>query len=186
MSHRSIERRGTKHWRRADSLAAAAAISLIAAPGCAPAAPEESEPPAEEVGDTEEAWYDARSAVVDAAYWYIGTPYVWSWGWEPCDEWGADCECLNRLAYYWGAGIQLDYTLGGQWDSGWWTDYPQAGDLVFWDYDGDGWFGPYDHTGVYVGGGYTVHASAYWGYVVEAPVEYISAEAWGTYYLSIL
>jgi cell wall-associated NlpC family hydrolase len=119
-------------------------------------------------------------------YWEFGTPYVWSTYWTPCDEYGADCECLNRLAYYWGAGMQLHYTLQGQANAGWYTSSPRRGDLVFWDYDGDGWFGPYDHTGVYTGNGYVIHASAYWGQVAWTTVAAVSAEAYGTYYINIL
>ena len=119
-------------------------------------------------------------------YWEFGTPYVWSTYWTPCDEYGADCECLNRLAYYWGAGIQLYYTLQAQADTGWYTSNPRPGDLVFWDYDGDGWFGPYDHTGVYTGNGYAIHASAYWGVVAWTTVAVVSQEAYGTYYVNIL
>ncbi len=129
-----------------------------------------------------------RGNVVNAAYWYraYGTPYIWSSGWTPCNEDAADCECLNRLAYWDGGWGQLTYTLQGQANTGNYTSSPRPGDLVFWDYDGDGYFGPYDHTGVYVGNGYAVHASAYWGYVVETTVAVVSQEAWGTYYIDIL
>lgn len=129
-----------------------------------------------------------RGDVVDAAYWYrdYGTPYIWSSGWTPCNRDAADCECLNRLAYWDGGWGQLTYTLQGQANTGYYTSSPRPGDLVFWDYDGDGYFGPHDHTGVYVGNGYAVHASAYWGYVVETTVAVVSEEAWGTYYINIL
>jgi cell wall-associated NlpC family hydrolase len=129
-----------------------------------------------------------RGRIVDAAYWYrnYGTPYVWSSGWLPCNRNAADCECLNRLAYWDGGWGQLTYTLQGQANTGRYTSNPRPGDLVFWDYDGDGWFGPYDHTGVYVGNGYAIHASAYWGYVVRTTVRVVSAEARGTYYVTIV
>lgn len=129
-----------------------------------------------------------RDRIVSAAYWYrnYGTPYVWSSGWLPCNRNAADCECLNRLAYWDGGWGQLTYTLQGQANTGRFTRDPRPGDLVFWDYDGDGRFGPYDHTGVYVGNGYAIHASAYWGRVVRTTVRVVSAEARGTYYVMIL
>ncbi|MDQ3406063.1 MAG: C40 family peptidase [Actinomycetota bacterium] len=129
-----------------------------------------------------------RSNVVNAAYWYrnYGTPYVWSSGWTPCNRNAADCECLNRLAYWDGGWGQLTYTLQGQANTGSRTWTPRPGDLVFWDYDGDGRFGPYDHTGVYSGNGYAIHASTYWGRVVETTVAVVSQEARGTYYINIL
>lgn len=129
-----------------------------------------------------------RDRIVNAAYWYrnYGTPYVWSSGWLPCNKNAADCECLNRLAYWDGGWGQLTYTLQGQANTGRFTRNPRPGDLVFWDYDGNGRFGPYDHTGVYVGNGYAIHASTYWGRVVRTTVRAVSVEARGTYYVTIL
>ena len=129
-----------------------------------------------------------RDRIVNAAHWYrdYGTPYVWSSGWLPCNKNAADCECLNRLAYWDGGWGQLTYTLQGQANTGRRTRDPRPGDLVFWDYDGDGYFGAHDHTGVYVGNGNAVHASTYWGRVVKTTVRVVSAEARGTYYVSII
>jgi cell wall-associated NlpC family hydrolase len=129
-----------------------------------------------------------RDRVVEAAYWYRdrGTPYVWSSGWLPCNKDAADCECLNRLAYWDGGWGQLTYTLQGQANTGHRTRDPRPGDLVFWDYNGDGYFGAHDHTGVYVGNGYAIHASTYWGRVVRTTVRAVSVEARGTYYVSII
>jgi cell wall-associated NlpC family hydrolase len=129
-----------------------------------------------------------RDRIVQAANWYrnYGTPYVWSSGWLPCNRNAADCECLNRLAYWDGGWGQLTYTLQGQANTGRFTRDPRPGDLVFWDYNGDGYFGPHDHTGVYAGNGYAIHASAYWGYVVRTTVRAVSVEARGTYYVTIL
>jgi cell wall-associated NlpC family hydrolase len=45
----------------------------------------------------------------------------------------------------------------------------QPGDLVFFDEEGTG----ISHVGIYSGGGYLVHSSAYFGYVVESDMSYI-------------
>ncbi|HEY0638265.1 MAG TPA: NlpC/P60 family protein [Pseudonocardiaceae bacterium] len=161
-------------------------VAGMAALRAAQAAGREATPPpgaTSEVGTTA-----LRGAIVSAAQWYwnYGTPYVWSSGWTPCNRYGADCECLNRLAYWDGGWGQLTYTLQGQANTGRYTGSPRQGDLVFWDYDGDGRFGPYDHTGVYTGNGYVLHASTYWGQVAWTTVAVVSAEARGTYYVNII
>lgn len=123
-----------------------------------------------------------RDNIYYAAKWYYDyqtITYTWSDYWEPCNMYQADCECFNRLAY-WDAGWgQLWYTLRGQATTGFYTSYPRYGDLVFFDYDGDGWEGPYDHTGIYTGGDWVLHSSAYYGYVVWSRVSVISAETLG-------
>lgn len=114
-----------------------------------------------------------RQAIVDAAHYYLRqrTPYVWSSGARPCSVNGADCECLNRLAYRRGAGIHLPYTLYGQRDRGTRTSNPRRGDLVFFDLTRDGDVGDaHDHTGVFVGNGMMIHASSYWGRVYKQSV----------------
>ncbi len=126
-----------------------------------------------------------RQAVVDAAGYYLGTPYLLEFGWT-CSYDAMDCECLNRHAIWdgtysaTGSGLQLWYTLRGQIDEGWVTDTPRPGDLIFWDLDksdGDYGGGDYDHTGVYIGGNTVIEANAYWG-----EVEYNSVSLSGTSY----
>jgi cell wall-associated NlpC family hydrolase len=133
---------------------------------------------------------DRRQAIVDAAHYYLNqrTPYVWSSGAEPCGVNGADCECLNRLAYRRGAGIQLPYTLYGQRDRGTRTTNPRPGDLVFFDLTGDGDVGDaHDHTGVFVGNGMMIHASSYWGRVYKQSVRsFVDYERTPAVYIRIL
>jgi hypothetical protein len=123
-----------------------------------------------------------RDNLYYAAKWYYDyqtITYTWSDYWEPCNMYQADCECYNRLVY-WDAGWgQLWYTLRGQATTGFYTGYPRYGDLVFFDYDGDGWEGPYDHTGIYTGGDWVLHSSATYGYVLWSRVSVISAETLG-------
>jgi hypothetical protein len=131
-----------------------------------------------------------RDNLYYAAKWYYDyqtITYTWSDYWEPCNMYQADCECYNRLVY-WDAGWgQLWYTLRGQATTGFYTSYPRYGDLVFFDYDGDGWEGPYDHTGIYTGGDWVLHSSAYYGYVVWSRVSVISAETLGGHwYVNII
>lgn len=86
-----------------------------------------------------------RDNIYYAAKWYYDyqtITYTWSDYWTPCNMYEADCECFNRLAYWDGGWGQLWYTLRGQATTGFYTRYPQYGDLVFFDYDGDGWEGP--------------------------------------------
>ena len=123
-----------------------------------------------------------RDRIYNAAKWYYDyqtITYTWSDYWTPCNMYEADCECFNRLAYWDGGWGQLWYTLRGQATTGYYTGYPQYGDLVFFDYDGDGWEGPHDHTGIYTGGDWVLHSSAYYGYVVWSRVSVISAETLG-------
>jgi hypothetical protein len=131
-----------------------------------------------------------RDNLYNAAKWYYDNQtitYTWSDYWEPCNTYQADCECFNRLVY-WDAGWgQLYYTLHGQAVTGYYTSSPQYGDLVFFDYDGDGWEGPHDHTGIYTGGGWVLHSSATYGYVLWSKVSVISAETrGGHWYVNIV
>lgn len=118
-----------------------------------------------------------RDAIYDAAYWYLDyqtVVYTWSDYWTPCNMYQADCECFNRLVY-WDAGWgQLTYTLQGQSNTGWQTWSPTYGDLFFIDYNGDGYAGPYDHTGIFMGyyngRPWGIHSSTYsmgvqWNYM---------------------
>lgn len=113
-----------------------------------------------------------RQGIVDAAHYYLHqrTPYGWSSGAEPCSVNGADCECLDRLAYKRG------------------TSNPRPGDLVFFDLTGDGDVGDaHDHTGVFVGNGMSIHASSYWGRVYKQSVSsFVDYERTRAVYVNVL
>lgn len=175
-----------------------AALAVLLAPGAAQGAPAGVAPAQQEPVEISAAApavqpaaeRSRRQAIVDAAHYYLRqrTPYVWSSGAEPCGVRGADCECLNRLAYQRGAGIKLPYTLYGQRDRGTRTSNPQPGDLVFFDLTGDGDVGDaHDHTGVFVGGGRMIHASSYWGRVYKQTVSsFVNYEGVRPVYVRIL
>jgi cell wall-associated NlpC family hydrolase len=48
----------------------------------------------------------------------------------------------------------------------------RPGDLVFFKEAGEGY--PITHVGIYSGSGNIIHASTYWGQVVERPMQYVS------------
>jgi hypothetical protein len=54
----------------------------------------------------------------------------------------------------------------------------RPGDLVFFDENRNGKLQPWDHVGIYSGNGYLVHASGYFGEVVESKMKYIRGY-WG-------
>lgn len=84
------------------------------------------------------------SAIVNAAYSQLGTPYVWS-GTTP--NVGLDCSGLVQYCHR-VAGISLPRTSGPQGSGGQAVSDPQPGDVVC--YSG--------HVGIYIGGGQMIHA----------------------------
>jgi cell wall-associated NlpC family hydrolase len=97
-------------------------------------------------------------AVVDNARSYIGTYY---------GAYGMDCSGFTSavfadLGVYLPDGPDVQYAYGIP--SG-----GEAGDLVFFDEAGYG----ISHVGIATGYGTVIHASTYYGAVVETPIEYI-------------
>lgn len=84
------------------------------------------------------------SAIVNAAYSQLGTPYVWG-GTTP--NVGLDCSGLVQYCHR-VAGISLPRTSGPQGSGGQAVSDPQPGDVVC--YSG--------HVGIYIGGGQMIHA----------------------------
>ena len=84
------------------------------------------------------------SAIVNAAYSQLGTPYVWG-GTTPNVE--LDCSGLVQYCHR-VAGISLPRTSGPQGSGGQAVSDPQPGDVVC--YSG--------HVGIYIGGGQMIHA----------------------------
>ena len=85
--------------------------------------------------------------VVGVALSYVGVPYVWG-GSSPG---GFDCSGLVMYAYA-QVGVSLPHSSYAMWNMGVPVpqDQLQPGDLVF--------FNGLGHVGLYVGGGYFVHA----------------------------
>jgi len=84
------------------------------------------------------------SAIVNAAYSQLGTPYVWG-GTTP----NVELDCSGLVLYcHRVAGISLPRTSGPQGAGGQAVSDPQPGDVVC--YSG--------HVGIYIGGGQMIHA----------------------------
>ena len=97
-------------------------------------------------------------AVVDDARAYMGTPY---------GAYGMDCSGFTSAVFA-DLGVYLPDSPGAQYAYGTPSD-AKAGDLVFFDESGYG----ISHVGIATGYGTVIHASTYYGAVVETPIEYI-------------
>jgi hypothetical protein len=111
--------------------------------------------------------------VVQLARNHIGTPYVHS---PPgsCEAHRAeDCSCLTSLVFA-GLGITVPDHPVGQWSYGHYVAKPEVrpGDLLFFKEAGRAY--PITHVGIYSGNGNMIHASSYWGGVVERPMGSVS------------
>jgi cell wall-associated NlpC family hydrolase len=111
-------------------------------------------------------------AVIQRARNHIGTPYVHS---PPgsCEAHRAeDCSCLTSLVY--GEWLEMPDHPIEQWEYGREVERSdlRPGDLVFFKEAGSS--NPITHVGIYSGRGNMIHASSYWGRVVERPMEHVS------------
>lgn len=110
-----------------------------------------------------------RLQVIRSGRKYLGVPYV-SGTPSPCSNSQMDCDCFTKRTFN-DLGIPL----------GWWTDQRnygrrieltnrQAGDLLFFSEDGSGWL---THVGIQSYNGYLLHASSFFGKVVESQLKYV-------------
>jgi cell wall-associated NlpC family hydrolase len=97
-------------------------------------------------------------AVVEDAQSYIGTSY---------GAWGMDCSGFTSAVFA-DLGVYLPDSPGGQYAYGT-SSSAKAGDLVFFDEHGYG----ISHVGIATGYGTVIHASTYYGAVVESSMQYI-------------
>ncbi len=97
-------------------------------------------------------------ALVDDARSYIGTPY---------GAHGFDCSGFTSAVFA-DLGVYLPDSPDAQYAYGV-PSNAKAGDLVFFDEAGYG----ISHVGIATGYGTVIHASTYYGAVVETPIEYI-------------
>jgi cell wall-associated NlpC family hydrolase len=97
-------------------------------------------------------------AVVDDAQSYIGMPY----GTGDMDCSGFTSAVLADFGVYLPDSPDAQYAYGV-------PSSAKAGDLVFFDESGYG----ISHVGIATGYGTVIHASTYYGAVVETPIEYI-------------
>ena len=114
---------------------------------------------------------DIGRDVVRMARRHIGTPYTHSPP-GPCRACkNEDCSCLTKLVYA-KFGISLLDSPTAQWKYGSLVrGNLRPGDLVFFKENGKS--KPMSHVGIYAGGGKLVHASAYFGKVVEREMKYL-------------
>jgi peptidoglycan DL-endopeptidase RipA len=102
--------------------------------------------------------YVSGQAVVDDARSYIGTPY---------GAYGMDCSGFTSAVFA-DFGVYLPDSSDAQYAYGM-PSNAKAGDLVFFDEAGYG----ISHVGIATGYGTVIHASTYYGAVVETPMAYM-------------
>jgi cell wall-associated NlpC family hydrolase len=117
--------------------------------------------------------------VIRLARKHIGTRYRESPP-HPCRAYRKeDCSCHTRVVFK-----RFDRHLPDnpvrQWKKGTRVSksHLRKGDLVFFDENRNGKLQPWDHVGIYSGGGWVVHASGYFNKVVESRMKYIRGY-WG-------
>lgn len=112
-----------------------------------------------------------RHDVVKVAKRYIGTRY--SWG--ACTQYRMSCTCETRKTYaHFGHTLSMDEWKQWRYKRStriWRRKNLKIGDEVFFKENGDG--GRITHLGIFSGNGNIVHASRYYGRVVESKMRYI-------------
>jgi cell wall-associated NlpC family hydrolase len=118
--------------------------------------------------------------VVRIARKHLGTRY-WKSPPHRCKAYRKeDCSCLTKVVFR-KFGKRLIDNPPDQWKKGkriWKKSNLRPGDLVFFDENRNGRLQPWDHMGIYSGNGHLVHASSYFGKVVESKMKYIRGY-WG-------
>jgi cell wall-associated NlpC family hydrolase len=110
--------------------------------------------------------------IVERARSHIGTPYVHSPP-GPCEaHLSEDCSCFTRMVF--GKWLDLADDPVEQWSYGEEVAKSELrpGDLVFFKEAGP--TDPITHVAIYSGRGNIIHASSYWGEVVERPMDSVS------------
>jgi cell wall-associated NlpC family hydrolase len=108
------------------------------------------------------------SEVIERARTHLGTPYVHSPP-MPCTAYQSeDCSCFTSLVF--SEWVTMPDNPVGQWYMGESVEKSDLlpGDLVF--FKEAGLYRPITHVGIYAGRGNILHASTYWGQVVESPM----------------
>ncbi len=115
-----------------------------------------------------------RRAVIRQGRKHIGTPYRLS---PPAPCWAyvkEDCSCFTRLVYRHFGKRLPDSPIRQYWHKNrkWVARADlKRGDLVF--FKESGWNGTITHVAMYSGNGYILHASSYYGKVVESKMKYL-------------
>src|SRR5215203_5201927 len=123
--------------------------------------------------------YTASSSVRErkALIWFgkkhIGTPYRLSPP-APCIAYAKeDCSCFTKLVFRHFGKRLADHPRLQYWRYGHRVAKSnlKRGDLVF--FKERGWRGPITHVGMYSGNGFVLHASSYYGKVVNSKMKYV-------------
>ena len=120
-----------------------------------------------------------RRAIIRQGWKHLGTPYRLS---PPAPCWAyhkEDCSCFTKLVFrHFGkelpdSPVKLYWQENGRQQTRKWVarDDLKRGDLVF--FKERGWNGPITHVAMYSGNGYVLHASSYYGKVVEGKMKYL-------------
>ena len=104
---------------------------------------------------------------------HIGTPYRLS---PPAPCWAyrkEDCSCFTKLVFRHFGRRLPDHPVKQYWAVNKWVAKAnlKRGDLVF--FKERGWNHPITHVAMYSGNGYVLHASSYYGKVVNSKMKYI-------------
>ncbi len=111
------------------------------------------------------------SEVIERARTHLGTPYVHSPP-MPCQAYvSEDCSCFTSLVF--SKWVSMPDNPIDQWRFGHYVEQSdlRPGDLVFFKEAGENL--PITHVAIYSGDGNILHASTYWGHVVEKPMRYV-------------
>jgi cell wall-associated NlpC family hydrolase len=112
----------------------------------------------------------AKGDVVRVARRYIGTKYSFA----TCTKKVMSCTCLTKTVFS-KFGHKLPMSEDGQWTYNRGRKVAKSGlrpgDIVFFKEKGRN--KPISHVGIYSGNGNVIHASSYWGKVVERPMKYV-------------
>jgi len=109
------------------------------------------------------------SEVIERARTHLGTPYMHSPP-MPCTAYQSeDCSCFTSLVF--SKWVTMPDNPVGQWYMGESIEKSDLlpGDLVFFKEAGP--YRPITHVGIYAGRDNIIHASTYWGQVVESPMD---------------
>src|SRR5215210_347411 len=112
-----------------------------------------------------------EAEVIERARSHLGTPYKHSPP-MPCTAYSSeDCSCFTSLVF--SKWVTMPDNPVGQWYVGRPVEKSdlRPGDLVF--FKEAGMNRPITHVGIYSGRGQVLHASVFWGNVVESPMKYL-------------
>jgi cell wall-associated NlpC family hydrolase len=155
---------------KADGRIVADAVMVVAGTQAAPQDPNDS--PAAGGGGTPVIGGDVvASEVIERARTHLGTPYMHSPP-MPCQAYESeDCSCFTSLVF--SEWVSMPDNPIDQWKFGRYVEQSdlRPGDLVFYKEAGDDH--PITHVAIYSGSGNILHASTYWGHVVESPMRYV-------------